>query len=281
MKGGYFLRNGQFCKEEEAVFTLSDLSHRANGIAVSFRAEHNEPLFAESICQFLLTREPCIRMELYKLIDPEASFLRKNVSRLLNKNKLYLAAAVTLQLFSTPQGLQWALSARETTRGFFPSRPATLLLGWEETDAKEEQEKESTLSFSLAERESPQKNPPAISQEWFKRTPGGKVDLIPDGIIGYILGEEVRLQEREECDSNTPLTDILIHCIREAGFAITPVRTIYPADLYLAEELFVFDAVEGFTKILGFEKHRYFSSKTQMIAQILSEKAEADRKRRE
>ena len=74
MKGGYFLLNGRFHKENDTVFTVADMAQRAEGFCESFRAEHNEVLFVESISSHLLATAATIGADLTGLIDADGRY---------------------------------------------------------------------------------------------------------------------------------------------------------------------------------------------------------------
>jgi hypothetical protein len=279
MKGGYFLFNGRFYKEGESVFTLSDLTGRTAGFVESFRAEHNEVLFRDSVSGHLIATAGTLEMDLTGIIDMEGKLLQKDVSRLLNKNKLYLAAKINIQIYPSDNQINIILSAEEMERGYYPYNEPGLLLSFYEEQFKEAKPDFSFSPFGLfiqnsAERYAAAFNEPNLiirnSEGYACECIGGSFAFIEKDVIYFTAAGSggYRCAIREE----------VIRSVKEAGFTPRDKEKITRDDLLNAEEVFLFDSCHGIRKVLGLEDQRYFSTKTRLISEKLTSMAKQDRK---
>lgn len=278
MKGGYFLHNGRFYKEKESVFTLTELKQRAEGFIESFRAEHNEVLFVESVTDHLLHTASTIGIDLTGLIDPEGRLIRKDVSRLLNKNKLYLAARIEIQIYLSDNQTNIILSAEETERGYYPAKEPGLLLSLYRDRLKEIPKSPAYSTSGLFVRQCARRLAEELSQP----------DLIIlnslenccesiEGSFAFLNKDRVVFPSSASGGYRCAILKEVLGSAKEAGFQIEEREEIKPDELLQAEELFLFDACSGIQKVLGLEDRRYFSPKTRLIAEKLSELARKDR----
>ena len=96
MKGGYILFNGKFYRQNDPLFSGSDLYRLNTGIRESFRTENNLVMFAEDNFSYFINALLSIGLPIpYEWNLPRFA---RDVSRLLNKNHLFLAAKVVLHL---------------------------------------------------------------------------------------------------------------------------------------------------------------------------------------
>lgn len=278
MIGGYFLLNGRFHKENDAVFDLADLTLRIEGFSEVFRAEHNEILFRESICNHILATAWTIGLDLTGSIDPEGRLLQKDVSRLLNKNKLYLAAKIKIHIYPSNRHLNILLSAEEIERGYYPVHEPGLLLSFYR-DHLQEIQSTSVYSTSgnfvrqMARRNAEELNGPNLI---LLNKQGNACETI-DGSFAYLNNEEVIFTTDCSGGYRCAIKEDVIQSVKEAGFRPQEKDKIAPDELLQAEELFLFDACNGIQKVLGLDDRRYFSTKTHLIAEKFSKLARKDR----
>lgn len=278
MKGGYFLLNGQFHKESEAVFHLADLSCRAAGFEEVFRAEHNEVLFPGSISNHLLNTANTIGADLTGLIDPEGRLLRKDVSRLLNKNKFYLAAKIEIQIYPSHGHVNVVLRAEEIERGYYPLTEPGLLLSFYSGNYKEIRSRPGYATHDLfirlaAKRMAEELQKPNLI---LLNSEGNACESIT-GSFALLNKQEVVFVGEGAGGYRCAIYEEIIRSAKEAGFHPREEDKISKEDLLNAEELFLFDALFGIQKILGLEDQRYYSTKTQLIATKLTELAKRAR----
>lgn len=270
--------NGRFYKEKEAVFDLTHLSGRAGGLVEVFRAEHNEVLFLESIARHLRASAEATGLSLEGVMDEEGKLLRKDVSRLLNKNKLYTAAEIEVQLYAAGSQINILLQAREIGRGYYPLNEPGLLL---------QVYRDLTKSVAPGSGYAP--------AGWFvqqaaarKAAELGRPNLIILNSTGFacesiggsfacISRNRVLFPAGEAGGYRCAIREQVMQSVKEAGFDPVEQAEIRTDDLLDAEEVFLFDAVHGIRKVLGLEERRYFSPKVHLIAAKLSELAKKER----
>ncbi|MCX6221164.1 MAG: aminotransferase class IV [Bacteroidia bacterium] len=281
MKGGYFLLNGRFHKETDAVFTVADMVQQAEGFCESFRAEHNEVLFVESISSHLMATAATIGTDLTGLIDVDGRYLRKDVSRLLNKNKLYLAAKIVIQIFPSDSKINMLLRAEEIPRGYYPTVEPGLLISIFRDQLQEIHEISGYATSGLfvrqcATRRAKEFNQPNII---LLNKEGNACETL-DGSFAWLNKDQLFFTAEREGGYICAIREQVIRSAKDAGFEPVEKEKISPDELLQAEELFLFDSSNGIQKVLGLEDRRYFSTKTQLIAEKLSALARKDREER-
>ncbi len=281
MKGGYFLLNGRFHKENDTVFTVADMAQRAEGFCESFRAEHNEVLFVESISSHLLATAATIGADLTGLIDADGRYLRKDVSRLLNKNKFYRAAKIEIQIFPSDSRVNMLLRAEEISRGYYPPSGPGLLLSIFRDQLQEIHSNSGYATSGLfvrhcAGRRANELNQPNII---LLNREGDACETL-DGSFACLNQDQLFFTSDREGGYICAIREQVIQSAKDAGFKPVVKERISPDELLQAEELFLFDSCNGIQKVLGLEDRRYFSTKTQLIAEKLSALARKDREER-
>ena len=282
MKGGFFLLNGQFCKENEPVFRLADFDDRVGGFKEFFRAEHNEILFPESISAQLLATAWSIDMDLTGQLDPAGRILRKDVSRLLNKNHLYHAAKIEIQIYPGANQLNILLRASEIEKGYYPVKEPGLLISFYSDQLKDIRPNACYATFGLyfqqacirAAREQNKPNMLLLNKD-------GYVCESIGGSFAFTINGTVYFVAENSGGYHCALKEEVIKSVKEAGFKPAEKENITTDDLLQAEELFLFDACNGIQKVLGLEDRRYFSTKTSLIAEKLTFLATLDRNDKE
>ena len=282
MKGGFFLYDGQFCKLGDAVFTLTDMSARAAGFTESYRAEHNEILFREDVTGHLLATANSLGIDLSGWTGTDGKLLQRDVSRLLNKNKLYLAAKITIQVFASEGRIHILLGCDELERGYFPLKDPGLLVS-----VYRDHRKGIGAGFSYAPsgffiQQSAIKYAADISEPnmILLNSEGYACESIA-GSFAYIVSDTVCFPGPGSGGYLSSIREPIVKCVRETGLTPIDSDTIECADLLNADEVFLFDACHGIRKVLGLDDQRYFSTKTKAIAERLSLLAAEDRKTKE
>ena len=271
MKGGYFLCNGRFYKESEAVFTLSELAFRNSGFIESFRAEHNEVLFQDSVSGHLIATAGTLDIDLTGIIDEEGKLLQKDVSRLLNKNKLYLAAKINIQIYPSDNQINIILSAEEIERGYYPLKEPGLLVSFYRDQFKETKPDFTYSPAGLLVQNSAGRYAAAFNEP-------NLIILNSEGYACECIGGSFAFIEKEAVYFTAPgsggyrcaIREEVIRSVKEAGFIPGVKEKITRDDLLNAEEVFLFDACNGIRKVLGLEDQRYFSTKTRLISEHLT-----------
>ncbi len=281
MKGGYFLRNGRFNREDEAVFSLEELSQRTDGFSEYFRAEHNEILFAEAVCSHLHAAATSIGVDLTELLKFDGRLLRRDVSRLLNKNKLYQAAKIHIQIYPAMGQNQILLSAQEIEKGYYPISEPGLILSFFRDYLVEDNASTPFLEAGFFVRKAALRRARELNQsEMILLNGEGCACQTIHGSFAYLEEGTLFFTSNRPGAYNCAIRETIMLCAKESGFTPQVKETITTEELLQAEELFLYDDCNGIRKVLGLEDERYYSTKTQLIATRLSEKAREDREER-
>jgi len=279
MKGGYIQYNGKFFRDEQLLFSGRDLFRLGIGLQESFRAENNEILFLEDVYQHVIEAAESINLSLPADFDSAGMRLNRDVARLLNKNKLFLAARVIIQLFPGADGADIVLSAEDIQRGFFPLNDNGLLLDLftEATKAKSRIgnfEPGGRLLWIMAANTA---------------SNSGKHNMIllnndghPCEAIGcsfaFLKDEKIIFPAPESGGYQSTITKQIAQSAELCGYKTIERSDIDLEELLDADEMFLIDNSLGIQKVMGFRDRRYYSAKTTAIALQFTELAEKYRK---
>ncbi len=267
MKGGFIQYNGKFIREEQPIFSVNDLFRLGIGLRESFRAENNEILFIEEVYQHLTEVTESLNLTLPADFDPMGQRLRLDVSRLLNKNKLYLAARIILQLFPGNDGPDLILSAEEIPRGFFPLNENGLLLdiftqGCKSRNPISNTEPGGRFIWMMAANE-------ATLRGRHNMIILNDADYACEAIgcsFAFLKDDTMTLPSPLSGGYRSTLEKQVINSAIKTGYQISARDNITVDELLEADEMFLIDNCLGIQKVLGLNDRRYYSAKTGAIA---------------
>lgn len=278
MKAGFVLYNGKFRKSEELLFHGNELFRLELGLKEAFRTEDNEILFFNANYGHIVDACTNLNFSLPEDFDASGNRLRRDVSRLLNKNKLYLASRVIVHLFPSPTGTDCLLTAEAIPRGFYPLNEKGLLVDSFEEGSKAESslssfEVGSRFLWSLAAAAAYRKG----MQSMLIRNRKGFVCEAIGVSFGFIKNHVVYFPGTAAGGYASVLTGAVRECARLAGFTVTDINEIADAKLLDADELFLIDNCLGIQSVIGFRNRRYYNHKTKEIVLRLQEMARRDK----
>ncbi len=275
MKGGFNLFNGKFYRENEPFFSGTDLIRINDGIRESFRAENNLALFARDNYDFLLDSLAAVELP----VPSDWNFPRfvNDVSRMLNKNHLYLAAKVIIHLFPGITGTEYLMAAEEIPAGFYPVKEGGILIDFYDDAAKgtsvyHAYEPASRALWSMAVRAAKlvsRNNLILFNNKGFACESTG-------GSFGYLMDKTVVFPSPDSQGYSPPIANVVRKCAGECGYTIIEKKEIKREELLNADELFLIDNCAGIRPVLGLYARRYYTTGTNNIAAKLSEKARRD-----
>jgi len=108
----------------------------------------------------------------------------------------------------------------------------------------------------------------------------GNVCETLDGSFAYINQDQLFFTSEREGGYICAIREQVIQSAKDAGFITVVKEKISMDELLHADELFLYDSCHGIQKVLGLEDRRYFSTKTQLIAEKLTALAKKDREER-
>lgn len=272
MKGGYILLNGTFYRENDLLFSNLDIQRITNGIKESFRTENNVILFARDNYKHLLKAISSINFKVPR--DWDLSRLKHDVSRLLNKNHLFIASRVQIIFFQGTNKTDYLLSAEEIPRGYYPLNEAGLMIDFYYKGVKSDSELrrfEASSRFlwisAASEAASKSKNNLIILNNKGYACEGIGVSFccLQDNTAIFPSPDSMGYQP--------PLISKIIKCSKSCGFRTALRNDISAEELLNAEEIFMIDNSLGIQKILGLGDRRYYNNKTTTLALKLKELA--------
>ena len=269
MKGGFVLYNGKFFREDEPIFTGTEIDQFDIGIRESFRTENNLILFAKENYNHLVNSLKSIDLQ----VPNSWNFnrLTKDVSRLLNKNHFYLAAKVFVTFFGGISGTNYLLRAEECQRGFFPVTETGLLIDFYEEGQKmmvrqNGYEPASRFIWNTATQSMRLLSKPNLL---ILNNEGGVCEAV-GGSFGYIT-DGFAIFPSESLQGYTPaLMEIVKECAAICKLKGFEKKYISREDILNAEEVFLISNVEGIIPVLGVgNETRYYISESIKMAVTL------------
>ena len=275
MKGGFNLLNGKFFRESDPLFSAADIPRLNDGVRESFRAENNRIIFARDNFDFLVDSLSALDLPLPE--DWNFPRLVNDVSRLLNKNHLYLAAKVVIQFIPWESGTDYVMSAEEIPSGFYPVKDGGLLIdfysdGTKGSSAYDAYEPSCRAIWMMALRAAKQMSKNNLI---ILNNKGLACESI-EGSFGYLDGKTVVFPSSEAQGYCPPVMNVIKSCAIECGFGIIEKKEIKREDLLNADELFLADNWSGIKPVLGLYARRYYTTATMSIAAKLSDLAKND-----
>jgi len=272
MKGGYILYNGKFYRENDPLFTGSDLYRLNAGIRESFRTENNQVIFAEDNFNYFVNSLLSIGLPIPGQWDlPRFS---RDVSRLLNKNHFFLAAKVVIHLIPGVSGTDYLLTSEEIPSGFYPVNEGGLLIDFYDDGTKAPSpvhafEPSSRFLWITSTRTAllSLKNNLILSNN-----KGFACESI-GGTFGYLVDGTAVFPAPEANGYCPPILGVVMECAEQHGFKIIEKEEISHEDLLQADELFLIDNCLGIQLVLGLNSRRYYTTGSTSIALKLSEMA--------
>ncbi len=269
MKGGYVLINGRFYRENEPLFTGTDLYRLNSGIRESFRTENNLVMFAADNYNYFVNALLSVGLPIP--VEWDLARFTRDVSRLLNKNHFFLAARVVIHFIPGVSGTDCLLAAEEVPAGFYPINEGGLLIDFYEEGVKvtsiaHAYEPSSRFLWAAALRTA------LISGKnnliLFNNT-GFACESIC-GTFGYLDGEIAVFPAPGSQGYCPPMLGVIMECAEQCGYQIIEKEDINREDLLHADELFLIDNCLGLQLVLGLNSRRYYTTGTTKIALKLS-----------
>ena len=275
VKGGFVLYNGKFFPASEKLFAGNELFRIEAGIKVWFRTEDNEILFHRQNYAYLCAATQAVNLSLPEDFDLAGARLRRDVSRLLNKNKFYLAGRVVVYLVPGVRGTDVLLTAEEIPRGFFPMNENGLLI-----DIFREGKKSDTMM-----------NPYETGSRFLWMIAAAKAQLLHrenmillncngycceaiGASFGFIQENALYMPSGKSGGYQVVLSERVREAARQAGFVTVDNDRISPAELEKAEEVFLIDNALGIQWVMGIGNRRYYHTKTLEVVRKLQQMAQ-------
>lgn len=272
MKVGYILLNGKFHPQAEPLFTGLECDTLNTLIKHSFRAENNEILFP--LENYLSILDHLSAFDIPAPRDWDIARFRKDVSRLLNKNHLFLAARVNIIFFKGNEHTSFLLTAEEIPRGFYPLNENGLLIDFYEECSKGNTlfnsfESSSCYLWLSAKHSANQKGKQNLLISNSEK-------FICEGIsvsFGYFVDNKLILPSKETGGYIPPMVKIIAKYAIENSVEVLFKSDITRKDLLDADEVFLIDNCLGIQKVLGLQNRRYYSTKTTLLSSLIKDQA--------
>ncbi|HBL73961.1 MAG: hypothetical protein A2W90_12200 [Bacteroidetes bacterium GWF2_42_66] len=265
----FILKNGSFVAADEKLFSIGDaetllFSEKIRAIRNTF------PFFLETV-ELLLLKFRIFNEPVPELLAYNGRDLKRQLERLLVKNKMYKSAIISIHFFRNKQGFDYILSADPLETFEFEINHKGLLV-----DIFDKMPKVvsglSNLSFgsetiwkiavSYLSGSGSDDFLIINSEEKIIEGIGKKLFLIKDGNITGVSASAGAYMD---------VVGLVIPAIaKKIGLVYSETDGFTADQLHHADELFLLDAVHGVHWIMGFREKRYYSMKTRQINEELN-----------
>lgn len=266
----FILKNGKFIAADEKLFELENLNTFL--FSEKIRAiRNNFPFFQETV-ELLLLKFRIFKQEVPEILRLNGRELKRQMERLLVKNKFFKSAIIQISFFRNAEVIESILSAEALDETEFQLNRKGLLVDIFDKIPKAVSGL-SNLSFgseplwkvAIAHLSGTGFDDFLIINSEEKIIEGiGKKLLLVAG--NKLIGASV------ETGANMDVAGAVLPQLAErAGLTYSEIDGFTVEQLFEANELFLFDSVNGIQWILGFREKRYYSLKTRQINKLINE----------
>lgn len=273
----YICFNGSFHKEDTPIFTAQNRAFKygdalfetlhASGTIVQFFPEHTQRL-AESMIS--------LKMQVPKSFD---EVLLRNITKLLNKNKLYQGARVRITVFRNDGGLytptsnetsylieatklendQYVLNKKGIVIDLYPEikQPKNIFANLKTTNA---------LLYTMAGIYKTENN---FDDCLLLNEDNNVIEAISSNIF-YVKENSLFTPSLSEGCLRGIMREQIINIALSLGYTVFDDCTIKPDELLAADEIFLTNAVSGLKWVVAYKDRRYYNKVAKQFTQQLN-----------
>lgn len=238
---------------------------RSRGAAVPFFARHHARVAAALEALEATARDL-----------PPAREVHAGIARMLNRNHLLGAAAVTLALFQDHAGGPWryAVTARRLPGGDYALPPAGLLLDIYDRHPAPRGPLAALPATTAPLRDLALRRARLLGvDDCLMVNDQGAITQATGGALFALYGNSCRTPSEADGCPGGVTRGIAIALLKESGIDVDESQPLTAADLPRADELFLADDIHGIRHALGFQNHRYRTRVARALPDALNRAA--------
>lgn len=266
-KGKYILENGTFVPTEEFRISLQEsnallFSERIRAVRTSF------PFFAETL-EIIKLKLLLFNQSFPEFTDHGGTGLKRQLERTLTKNKLFLGAVFSVSFYCLNEKVQYFIESEKFEPADFELNEKGLFI---EVFDKIKKSSSSISNLSLGSEiywniARNHLKSTMIDQLLLVNTEDHIIEALESNLY-LINGDQIRGASCEHgafLDISQP---ILFDIFRKLHLRYSEYEAITIADVRLAEEIMIVNAVEGIRWIVGLEGKRFFNHTIRKISDV-------------
>ncbi len=278
---GYISYNGKIIHKDELRLDLNNRAFQyGDGLFETMHASGNKVQFFYEHMERLIRSMKVLRMEIPVRFTIDTMGLQKEISKILNKNKLFKGARIRMTVFRETGGLytpesnetEYIIESSPLDSDVYEFNQKGLLI-----DIYEEQLKPinslasvkltSSIFFVLA---GIFKKENSLDECLILNTKGNIIEGISSNI--FLVKENVISTPslREGCLPGV-MRQKVIELSRRNGFIIQDEQVIKIQDIMAADEIFFTNAIKGIQWVVGFKQRRFYNKVAKSLSDALNQ----------
>jgi branched-subunit amino acid aminotransferase/4-amino-4-deoxychorismate lyase len=278
---GFISYNGKIIHKDELKLDLNNRAFQyGDGLFETMHASGNKVQFFYEHMERLIRSMKVLKMEIPVRFTIDTMGLQKEISKILNKNKLFKGARIRMTVFREPGGLytpesnetEYIIESSPLTSDIYEFNQKGLLI-----DIYEEQLKPinnlaslkitSSIFFVLA---GIFKKENGLDECLILNTKGNIIEGISSNI--FLVKENVISTPslREGCLPGI-MRQKVIELARRNGFIVQDDQLIKIQDIMSSDEIFFTNAIKGIQWVVGFKQRRFYNKVAKSLSDALNQ----------
>lgn len=276
----YISQNGNIITEDELKISINNRALQyGDGIFETMHASGNKVQFFYEHMDRLIKSMKILKMEVPVRFSVDTMGLQQEISKLLNKNKLFKGARVRMTVFRQSGGFYAPssneaefiiqCSSLETDKYEFNSKGLLIDIYDEITKPINYLSRLKLISASMLVMAGIFKNENQLDECILLNTKGNIVEGISSNI--FIVKENTILTPslREGCLAGI-MRQKVIEIARKLNYTVQDEAIIKINDIMTADEIFYTNAINGIQWVLGFKQRRYYNKISNILSDALN-----------
>ena len=278
---GYISYNGKIIHKDELKLGLNNRSFQyGDGLFETMHASGNKVQFFYEHMERLIKSMKVLKMEIPVRFSIDTMGLQKEISKILNKNKLFKGARIRMTVFRESGGLytpvsnevEYVIESNPLTSGVYEFNQKGLLIDVYDEEVKPVNslaslKLTSSVFFVLAGIFKKENN---LDECLILNTKGNIIEGISSNI--FLVKENIITTPslREGCLPGI-MRQKIVELARKQGLIVQDDQTIKIQDIMVADELFFTNAVKGVQWVVGFKQRRYYNKIAKTLSDALNQ----------
>jgi len=275
----YISLNGIKLKENEAILKASNRAFRyGDALFETIRCVHQKPAYFHDHYQRILNGMSLLKMDLQSL--PSAAILERQITSLIQKNRLFHDVRTRLTIFREDGGLytpssnkvNYLIEVSPLKTNAYELNSKGLLIDIFEDELKaiscfSQYKTANALLFVLAGL---YKNEKGVNDVLLLNTNKQIIEGLASNLF-WIKDDAVYTPFRSSGCVDGIMRKQLLRIMKAKGWNIYEVGGTNYEELLDADEIFLSNAIQGIQWIVGLREKRYFCKKTKELSHFLNE----------
>jgi len=274
MTKNYVWLNGQFFADDQAIFSVHNRAFQyGDGIFETIHAFGTTARHLEIHCKRMVKGMKLLNLEVPSFFS--VAFLENEISRLLNKNRIFGSARVRVTAFRTDGGfftpttskVSLVIESKPLQNNFYEFNKKGLIVDFFTQLRKPINDLSSlkTCSSLLYVMAGLHKAKLGVDDCLLINDQNRVAEAISSNLF-FAVGENLYTPALDEGCVEGVMRHLVIAQAEKLKIKVFDKAMVEPSELLLADELFLTNAVKGIQWVVGLKDRRYFSSISRAIS---------------